>query len=46
VARALMDLGRRLLGVAAADIATVTHDRVKLTRWAPERRVRSVPEPW
>jgi hypothetical protein len=32
VARALMDLGRRLLGIASADIETVTHERVRLTR--------------
>jgi hypothetical protein len=32
VARALIDLGRRLLGIASADIETVTHAPVKLTR--------------
>ena len=32
VARALMDLGRRLLGIAAADIEAVTHEPAQLTR--------------
>jgi hypothetical protein len=32
VARALLDLGRRLLGIASADIETVTHEPAKLTR--------------
>ena len=32
VARALMDLGRRLLGIASGDIETVTQEPVTLTR--------------
>jgi hypothetical protein len=32
VARALINLGHRLLGIAAADIETVTHEPVQLTR--------------
>jgi hypothetical protein len=32
VARALLDLGRRLLGIASSDIESVTHEPVKLTR--------------
>jgi len=32
VARALLDLGHRLLGIASTDIETVTHEPVNLTR--------------
>jgi hypothetical protein len=32
VARALVDLGHRLLATASADLATVTHEPVLLTR--------------
>jgi hypothetical protein len=32
VGRALLDLGHRLLGIASADIESVIHQRVRLTR--------------
>jgi hypothetical protein len=32
VARALVDLGHRLLGIASADIQSITHEPVKLAR--------------
>jgi hypothetical protein len=32
VARALLDLGHRLLGIASTDIESITHERVRLTR--------------
>ena len=32
VARALLDLGHRLLNIASADIESVTHEHVQLTR--------------